>query len=434
MQVGTGEKRQGGSNIVLLYDISGSTRETTERGGEIVDVERQLATSVIQDLSSSNRVSLVAFNTKAFQLTPLQPLGNSKQRLIDRLSSISTGGGTSLSVGLSAAYEVLKSVGGDRVVVVISDGMSNGQLDMAKSIELARIYGSQGVKIFTVSVGRVTNSELLAQIAIEGRGAYFKADESYRLRILFGEPGERTDNTFGLFIVDSGHFITQGLDLDATVDAYNQVAPKASSRTLVALDNRNPAITAWRYGIGRVVAVTAFSSSDNLGQLLEKENSLLVTRVVNWAIGDPERKGPFAITVDDTRIDQEAIVHVKANAYPEAQGIEFSKIDTNEYMARIPPQAAGFHRVLSASYAVSYEKEYEDLGVSPELDYVVQTTGGKFFNAQDIEDIVAFVRTASTKTRVVEISLQWLLIIAAIVIFLLEVSLRRLRVWIWQGI
>ncbi len=434
VQVGTGEKRRGGSNIVILYDISGSTRGTTELGGKIVDVERALAASVINDLASSNRVSVVAFNTNAYRMSPLEPLLNNREKLIEKLNRISTGGGTSLSVGLSAAYDVLKDIGGDRIIIMLSDGFSNGELDIVKSMELARIYGNQGIKIYTIGVGRYANSELLKEIASEGHGSFFKADESHRISVLFGEPGESTENKFSLFVVDSGHFITAGLDLDAQVDAFNQVAPKTSSRLLVTTDNRNPAVTVWRYGIGRVVTVTSFSTSNNLGEILNSKNSLLVTRIVNWAVGDPERNEEYSVSVDDARLNNDVAVRVRSSSYPEAEGLNFFKAGENEYIGRFSAASTGIHNVLNAKYAVNYEKEYESLGISPGLEYVVSATGGKFFNAGDVDSIVDYVKSVSRKTRVTEISMQWVFIAAALLVLLTEVCMRRLRVMAWQGI
>lgn len=434
VQVGTGEKRKGGSNIVILYDISGSTKGKTTIGENIADTERQLTASVINNLASSNKVSIVAFNTNAYQLVPLQVLGANKQKIIDRIGSVSTGGGTSLSVGLSAAYQVIKNVQGDRVIILISDGVSNGELDVVKALELSRIYGEQGVRIYTVGVGMYANSDLLKQIANEGHGSYFKGDDSQRIRILFGDPSENSQSRFALFVVDSGHFITSGLDIEATVDAFNQVAPKSSSRMLIATENGNPAVTVWRYGLGRVVSVNAFSSANDLGEILNRKNSLLVTRIVNWAVGDPERKSEYSISVEDTRIDKNVLVRVRSQSYPAYTGMNFFKVDENEYAASFEPAGIGIQNVLNARYAVNYEKEFEDLGASLQLDYIVQSTGGKFFNSQEIDSIVEYVKSVSRKTRINEISLQWILIISALVVFLLEVCARRMKVMVWQNI
>jgi hypothetical protein len=194
---------------------------------------------------------------------------------------------------------------------------------------------------------------------------------------------------------------------------------------LVATDSGEPALTTWRYGLGKVASWNVFTGN-SLGELLNEQNSILLSKTVNWAIGDPERKKAYVVDVPDGRVGNQLKVSVKAEQIPTAEGLEFVKQDENEYEATITPNVTGFDSVLQTKYAVNYPVEYQDLGMNPQLQDVTSSTGGNVFKPGQVQQIVEFVRSVSTRTVTERRVLVWPFILAAISLFLVEVLLRRI--------
>ena len=63
--------------------------------------------------------------------------------------------------------------------------------------------------------------------------------------------------TYSLFAYSPDHFITKNVNLTANITGYNDVTPKAGAERLVITStNGKPVLTTWRFGLGRVAALT----------------------------------------------------------------------------------------------------------------------------------------------------------------------------------
>ncbi|MBI2109718.1 hypothetical protein HYT58_00915, partial [Candidatus Woesearchaeota archaeon] len=157
-----------------------------------------------------------------------------------------------------------------------------------------------------------------------------------------------------------------------------------------------------------------------------KENSVLLTRTLNWVIGDPERKSESFVSIGDTKINEPAEILYKGPEQPVAENVVFYKVGDDIYSASIFPDSTGFNSLLGATFAVNYNKEYERVGLNPGLQEVVGLTGGKMFDTSDIDGIVEQARTLSKRVVFGKVYYRWPFILAAILLFLLEIFIRRL--------
>ncbi|HII72333.1 TPA: hypothetical protein HA265_06275 [Candidatus Woesearchaeota archaeon] len=183
----------------------------------------------------------------------------------------------------------------------------------------------------------------------------------------------------------------------------------------------------WRHGVGRVATLTTFSSGNNLGELLDKKNSRLITRIVNWAIADPERKNDFFVDIRDARIGKSVEIVVRTKKYPKVQGLEFSKIDKDTYRAYYTNTETGFKSVLGAVYGVNYDMEYQYLGFNPDLETLVSATNGKLFQPEQIDEIVEHVKSVSRRVISERTSFRNIFLIAALILIVIEIVGRRIR-------
>ncbi len=436
--VGKGERKRGNSNIVVVIDISGTTGETYELvNGKLVQtagreqrglsLAKALAMSVVDSLSQTNKIGAVAFATEAYKVEDIAPLYQNKKVLLDKLSRLKGSGQSYFHVGLLGANELLKNVQGDKNVILFTDGMTFNDGIKQQTKDIASAMASRGTKVYVVGVGAHVDEQFLKDTAENGNGIYFHASEANRFKVIFGEAEEKPQTgPAGLVILNSNHFITKDLDIDAIVQSTNQVVPKANAQLLISNNVGEPIVTVWRYGLGRVTTITGFSG-DNLGELLSKRNSRLMTRIFNWNIGDPERKKEYVVSVDDTRINTPSKAFVKSKKVPVVERMEFSKVEKDMYQSVFTQQKEGFHKLLEATYAADYEREYQDLGMSQTLHKIVASSGGKLFKPTETKQIADFVKSVSRRERREKRDLKEYFLVAAMVIFLLEIAIRRFK-------
>lgn len=442
--VGKAARRRGSSNIVVSIDFSGSSGARYEVirdpltgkitnlkkvESDIQDVEKALAVSVINSLGPDNSVGATIFSTQSAVVQELQPLFLIKEELINKIGRIQQPPGQSFfHVGLSGAYAVLKDHVGTNNIIMLTDGNTGSDSIKKQTLDTAKTINARGVKIYLVGTGRNVDEDFLKAVAYNGGGIYFPADQENRLKILFGEPEEsKFGELFDLFILNPYHFITQGLELDASLYGFNQVIPKSSAQLLVTTQHGEPAVTVWNYGLGRVATLNVFSGNNNLGELLSKRNSILLTRIINWCIGDPQRKEPYYVVIPDSRIGTPIEIIVKSDKYPSAEGLSFTRTGENQYTTQFLSAQKGFNQVLDKSFAVNYETEYQNLGMNPRLEEVVSMSGGKVFKPSNAKDIVAFVKSVSKKSKTERTTIIWPFLLLAAIIFLIEISIRKTR-------
>jgi uncharacterized membrane protein len=428
VQVGAGERKKGDSNIVLVIDISGSF---TEKGvaTTALSTSKALAYDVIDNINEKNSVGAVAFDQWAYLVSDVEPLFVSKAGTLDKIARLQgKGGQTEFAAGLKGAFNILRGKTGSKSVIFISDGYTWSNIVKQETLDVVKAMKDYGIKIYVIGTGRNLDEIFLKQMTSYGGGIYFTADTSNRLRILFGEPEKKdVGSAFSLFVIDPYHFITEDLEPTAVLYGYNQVVPKANGNLLVTTDSGEPAVVVWRHGIGRVASLTVFSSGNNLGELLDRKNSLLITRVVNWIIADPERKNDFFVDVKDARINKTAEIVVRTKNLPKIKGLEFSKIDKNTYRAYFTNDNSGFRSVLGAIYGVNYDSEFQQLGPSRELDTTVASTNGRTFTPEQVDEIVKHVRFVSRRTISERTSFRGTFIALALILLVLEIVFRRVR-------
>ena len=331
---------------------------------------------------------------------------------------------------------MLSKVGGSKNIIFISDGKTTYNKLREDTLDTVRTVNSLGTKVFVVGVGTDTdaiasdNNLFLGNIAALGEGIYYKADASNKLKIQFGDKdttkGEEFYNT--LVPIDTTHFITLAMDdVQATISGYNYAVPKPAARLLVTTNKNIPILTVWRFGLGRVVTLTTDDGLKWAGSLLTKQNSKLITKSINWAIGDLGRKKSYDVTIRDTALGKPTNVNVITKEMPKSEGLAFAKIDTNLYSSVYTPKEAGYNEILGATFATNYNDEYANLGLDKDFKNLVDKTGGKSFDPSDTKGIIDFVKAKSKRIKIESTDYRWPFAIIAMLLFLAEIAIRRYR-------
>ncbi|MEK6875047.1 MAG: vWA domain-containing protein [Nanoarchaeota archaeon] len=417
-------KKEGDINVVVVMDISGSQGQRVGPGGAVsVDVEKAQTLSIISDMRPENKLAIVAFNTQSFEIEPLSYISE-KAGHVEKVKRLQHGGGTMIGQGLFKALEILKPAEGSKNIILISDGITQLPDETFKTAALA---SKLGVRIYTVGVGPQTNDFVMKKIAENSNGIYFRTEQLDRVRILFGKAEEGDAKRFTVSILDGNHFITQDLSPpNAVITGYNIVVPKTTGSSLLTTQVGDPILTAWRYGLGRIIAYTTDDGSQLAGEMLSAQNSYVITRMMNWAIGDPDRTSESFVDIEDTRVNTPSKIIVKSLQPPKADGVAFFKTSDDLYRATIVPSNLGFNSLIDAQFAVNYADEFADLGVSPGFEKVVYATKGSMYLPNQADAIINEVRSRSKRSVMKKQFMRWMFIVSAMFIFLIEVALRRL--------
>ncbi len=422
--VSTPGKKPGEISLVVVIDTSGSTGTPFGRFTSTAEFEKSAAIGIYKNLRMDTRLAVVAFNTQAYLLSEPSYVYE-KVGLEDRIARLKFGGGTLIQAGLLRAISMLSQMGGSKNIVLMSDGKSQSE---SAAIEAAKLAANEGIKIYTVGVGPATNENLMMQIAEIGNGIYFRATEETKLKIIFGDVDEeqKKSGTMGLMVLNANHFITEGYEPRADLHGFNQVVPKTTARLLLTTTTGEPILSVWRVGLGRVAAWSTDDGTEWAGMVLNKINSKIFARMFNWAIGDPDRKAESYIDVRDTIVNEPTEITIKSGTPPEAPGITFYKIDDDLYSAAMTPATTGFQQVSGAVFASNYPREYGGLGFNDDLAIITSTTGGKIFDPDDIDGIVQHTKARARRIVNTKDLISWPLVLAAVIIFLIEIFIRRL--------
>ncbi len=438
IKIGAGEEQNKSDiNVVIVIDISRGTED-------YIAVEKALALSVVDSLSEKNNVGAVAFGgpppCRAYTISingrEISTLADIKKDLKDRISRLKFDGQSCFDTGIQGGFQVLSNVGGSKNIIFISDGKTTYSKLREDTLDVVRSVNAKGVKVFVVGVGTETddlaseNNLFLANMATLGEGIYYKADASNKLKVQFGDKDETKGEEFynTLIPIDTTHFITLGLDdVHATVSGYNYAVPKPAARTLVTTHKNIPILVVWRFGLGRVVSITTDDGLKWAGDLLNKENSKLLTKSINWAIGDLGRKKSYDVTIRDAVLGKSTGVNVISKEMPKGKGLAFAKVDANFYTSVYTPEETGYKEILGATFAVNHNDEYANLGTNPEFITLVERTGGRIFEPEDIKGILEFVRAKSKRIKIESTDYRWPFALIAMALFLIEIGIRRYR-------
>lgn len=463
----------GGRNVVIVIDASASTLAgvygepiTNERGeiigytyeNTVIGLIDANAIGIVRYIDRASSVGVVAFGgiTQEQQLLSVQSETNRKI-LEDFISQIGPKGDvpTDLDLGLQAAEEMLKTVSGSKLIVILSDGIipeKKSILDVAQSLK------NQGVEFVFGQISTRYNL-LPEQKQSEIQPRYDQLAKALGTQVVVYGPLERvcdervclTGETptitptptptpeityeYPLAAVDTNHFITKFINLTASVTGYNEVTPKLGTDKLVATTRGKPILTTWGFGLGRVAS---FSTDNGAGetrwasQVYSGESSRLISATINWAIGDPRPREGVVIQADDIWAGTQGKVVVTSNTLPQVKldgtSIDLTRTGPTTYETTINLEKEGFHDLSGYGIAVNYPLEYREIGFNEKLITAVESSGGRVYTEDEVEGLLLLdIKEKAVRTVQEPKSQKEPFLIAALVLFLSEVIVRRIK-------
>lgn len=424
--------------ILFLIDISGST-SFPYGDGIVLDYIKGYVVDVIDQLPLNSSIGVNAFERDQYIVVPLDKYSNRTEikNTISRLQPVISPSNTYILPALKNATETLETFQGKRIVIMLTDGYpSDGSARLAdEAVRMAR----KGISLYIIGVNVASGDDvLMAELANKGNGAFYNLEEAPPINLLFEEKKkEETKKTeFNLGVTDPNHFIAQNLKgtrFNATITGFNHATPKFSARPIVVTEDGNPIVTEWQFGLGRVIAFTTDNGNKWASQVYYGNNSKVISAMVNYAIGDPERGSDPKIEASDARLGDDVYIEVTSKGTPalslDGEPLVLSRVGEDSYQATFRASKTGFYNLSGYFIAVNYPVEYEKLGFNSDLAEVIAAYGGKVYSdeASAREKLIEDVKAKGAKVVKEKKNVSIYFIAAALALFTTDVCIRRVN-------
>ncbi|MBU0980173.1 MAG: VWA domain-containing protein [Nanoarchaeota archaeon] len=439
-------------NAVVIVDISSKDERA---------VAKAFAIDILDQFKPNDNVGLVAFAQEAFVMSQMSrmfqkdvpELKDELRKLGYRCSLNNRYVCSRFDLAFDLAIKQFRGVRGRKYIFLLSDGMF-GPSNRDPPWTLINTLNEDNIQVIPVVTIPVTK-DLLSRFQDVDNLVVYKSGYNFmksisdktsqdeyggtiikptpkalpQIAIITGKrqlDAEEGDEDKGLFVFDTSHFITKGVELSARLFGSNQVVPKSNGKLLVSTADGFPILIVGYYGLGRVASLATDNGQSWSPELFaDKENSELVSRTMNWAIGDPERKKESYVMITDGRIGGKVTVMVKSPAPPDADNIVFEKNGAT-YTGTVWPSEVGVHELLGQKFSVNHDIELAYLGMRPDMYELVSRTGGKIFKADSPGEIVEHVKEMANRRIREKSELRWPFIAFVLCLLLIEIITRRI--------
>ncbi|HEX2996295.1 MAG TPA: VWA domain-containing protein [Anaerolineales bacterium] len=161
-------------DLIVVMDISGSME------GEKITTARSSLMQFVQKLDDRDRLRIDLFSNDMSTLTPLTPIGEKRQQVLDSVSGIFEQGNTALYDATLRAYRDLQTEGDPkhiRAIVVLSDGQDTASAATTQAvidqIRATENEGGNAIKVFTIAFGSDADKVVLEAIANPSGGKQY---------------------------------------------------------------------------------------------------------------------------------------------------------------------------------------------------------------------------------------------------------------------
>jgi len=446
----------GSVNVVLVLDLSGSIK-----AHDALDDEKAMAIKLLRDMGRDTNVGVVTYGSDAILVSDgLLPMYSHANRdiLVDRVSKLKisyVSTPTHMDEGISIAARMLDNTSGQKYMLVFSDGAISDSFedskieisDMKDITETEMIFVMIKTNVVTEREVKTDNNRgdyFLKVLADQAGGDFIQLELDQRLDLTFGQEApdlpEGGPDAYAIVRLDEEHFITRYLNISGSISGFNDVTQKVGARRLVTTSMGKPVVTVWEFGLGRVVSLSSDNGYQWAGVLYSGENARLLPSMANWAVGDPGPEDGIVVYSGDMNLGSPGTIIIRCNEMPavlfSGQDVPVSQTGERTYEGVIEPEHTGLFTLqvsaggvtLEDTAAVNYPLEYRDVGNDPAFLEAVKHSGGRVYNVDQAGSLLfSDIRKNSIITTVEHVSLSWLFLITALLVFLGEVIMRRAK-------
>ncbi len=466
-------KREANVAEVLLIDTSesmgachcseqdGQMMETVEGGVNKTDISKAAAARAVEVLGENDEVGILAFSGGQQWVVPLQALPSS-DTISDGIGGLSPFGETRVVPALEEAAEALRASSKElKHIILFTDGFTSELniegfegMPVGDLVESARALAEEGITVSVVGTGEGAIHEL-EQVAEAGNGRFYPGRDLNEIPEIFVKEARLASRSF----INEGEFYPSVTSTSAAVRnlasspaLLGYLATTAKPIADVQLqvgEFADPLLASWRVGLGEVTAWTSDAGDKWAAQWAGWDGyadfwSNVVRETFPLTGSEGQRVDAsiadevMTITLESAEAWPAGTSPVARVGYPDgtSEEVRLERTSDFEFEAVVSARQGGAYAVgvgventegepviMSAIASRSFAAEYLPGESDPDLmSSVSLTTGGRgeitaaeAFEAEGLEEGVS------------EVSLRWLFLLAAALLWPIDVALRRLR-------
>lgn len=439
-----GKKELPSLGLVIVMDKSGSM------SGNKMPLAREAATRSINLLRESDTLGVIAFDSTPWQVVETGPIEN-KDEVINSVKSILPSGGTDIFTPTSQAYTQLEPLELKRKhIILLTDGQSAASMNYRSMIENGE---EEGITLSTVAIGMGADGPLLNEMADLGGGRFYQVQNASTIPTILSRETALITRTY----IEDDPFhpqVVRGYEWAPYVDggvprmnAYIATSPKGRAQQVLVSDKNDPILSRWQYGLGKTVAWTSDLTGQWAGEWPSWENwSPLWNDVVTWTFPQYDHDTYEVnktiegneVTLEVTGAEQGAATlegnlvredgkEVDFELQPKAPGVyegTFEADDAGVYLLNIT-EFEGEKPVGSfkTGVVVPYSQEYSFEPTNERLIREIAQAGG----GEVIDGLEGVFTSRGLEPRFEKQDLFYWLLAIALVLFMLDIAVRRFR-------
>ncbi|MDP4090331.1 MAG: VWA domain-containing protein, partial [Bacillota bacterium] len=444
-----GKKETPKMAMVLIIDKSGSMTEGMA-GISKVDMAKEAAIRSLDSLRvNKDEIGVLSFDG-AYSWVVKRQLINDVKTIEDDIGTIRADGGTSILPALQEGYNSLKESDAKIKHIIL---LTDGQAEQTGYDSLLKSMNDDNITVSTVAVGKDADVKLLESIANACGGRHYVTDEYTNIPRIFSKEtfmAARTylNNREFTPVISSDHSILSGAAEGGlpSLLGYVGASQKETARVILKSDEEDPILTVWQYGLGKTAAWNSdISGKWSANYVTWSKDLKLWQNIINFTVGsfdndsasmDVSVQGSKAtISYTDKKNEKETDTSAVISApsgqteeiklYPTAPGKYSATIDLKEsgtYMINGKQTSGGeILNSINTGYSMQYSPEYKISTGSDVMDKLVADMGGKVITSpEEVFKTMSPIKGQRDLTP--------FLLTAALLLFMLDVALRRLNI------
>lgn len=241
--------------MALVIDRSGSMT------GLPMEMAKSACKATVGTLEGDDLIEIIAFDSTPIRYVKFQP-ARYRSRINNEIARIQPGGGTEIFPALDMAYQDISVVQARKKhVILLTDGRAPTQ--GLKDVVQAMI--AESITLTTVGLGDGADHELLRMLADTGGGRYHAVPDPNSLPKIFTRETEMiarqaaVEEWFPVQVVTHADFL-KGISIGSAPLLHGYVATQmkeAPAQLILAADTGEPILARWRVGLGHTLAWTS---------------------------------------------------------------------------------------------------------------------------------------------------------------------------------
>lgn len=440
---------------VLVIDTSGSMGRCHCRDGAFdeggvnkTDISRAGAALAIDALTAQDRVGVVAFGSGTEWVIPFAQTPNAADAEA-ALATLTPDGDTAIARGLQAALEELSGADESlRHIVLFTDGWDPNEGTL---IPLTREIADAGITLSVLGTGEGPGVTLQRMAEIGG-GRYYNGANLDEIPEIFVEETLTVARSLaqeGTFFPIKGTPVpaTENLETAPPLGGFvlTKIKPTATQGLLIA--EQDPLLATWQRGLGRVTAWTADATARWAADWIVWDRYVDFWGSVVGDVVPPGRESPPVVdvrggslgvsyTVEDVPLTATASATVRS-PNGEVSVVPLARTAENEFSGQVDAGVLGAYWVavsvfddgaMIASGSSGAVSSYSDEFAFREPDPTLAADLAELSGGRVDPDAASVFDPAAVLGRAITPIWRWLAM-AALALFLIDVTLRRLVIF-----